>query len=279
MLNPKEDGRLVDLPGIDGLDMATTIDWYSQNQDRIIGMLPEPLDKAPRFELAGEELMSLERGEVAALIELFPEGVLKRSRLVRNRIQGNPTLYFKIGSNPNNPEVTSDASDAIGPTYIVPAGTDNTPWKETGEPISRVNLYQIPEFVSPQVRKIIHAESLVHEIAHTLLTPLYRKGELLKLKDGIIVNGKEHILEMVRIMKEHTAFSHYSSSVRSQDQELSDKRTIEEELSEAIAAYLLGFVFSEEEDRRMDPFKDRLELKQIIADFLDAESVSVPSEN
>ncbi|KKQ35125.1 MAG: hypothetical protein US51_C0015G0001, partial [Microgenomates group bacterium GW2011_GWA2_37_6] len=158
----------------------------------------------------------------------------------------------------------------------IPSYTDNAKWQETGIPNSDIHLYRIPEVVPPDVQKIIHAEGLIHEIGHTILTPLYRGKEMpLKLPDGTIVDGKQFILDFGNASENHTPFSHYSSEYRDEEGKFKGKLGVEEEFCEAIAAYLLGFVYAKEEERRLNPFSDRPEIKVMVEAFLNAESVTI----
>ena len=275
MAKRKEDPQQTDLgQDLRGFDMASTIDWYTQNSEALLTRLPQAVITEPYFAIGeGQGYVSLTTGEIAALVNLFPANALKRSRLKLGTIVGGPTRYFKKGSTAENPLDTENIEEAIGATYIIPSFTKNVSedWSST------VALYQIPDYVSPSVRKLIHAQGLIHEVAHTLLTPLYRRADFLRLPDGIVVNGREYILEFAHAVSAHSPFSHYSSAGKDKDPNLSNKRAIEEEFAEAVTGYLLGFVHTQEQRRQLDPFVDRPEVRQLIGAFLNAEVVINPS--
>lgn len=260
---------------ISGLDMAPTINWYTVNKDNILSNLPRAVEKTSLFPLVDTQHFSLSSGEVAAAIDLFPQPALLRSRL-RNggSIIGKPTLYFAADATPEAIKTTSDVKDALSPTAIIPSYTDNTKWRQTDELSSDVWLFALPNVVDPTVGKIIHMEGLIHEIAHTVVSQLlYTKGYKLKLPSGEVVNGLDFATTFAEAAEKHPPISHYASFYRKAGEKFKDKMAIDEEMVETIAAYLLEFAFCDDEARRLDPLSDRLEVKEMIQQFLNAEVV------
>lgn len=259
-----------------GLDMAPTIAWYTANRDLLTSKIPMAVETHMPFKASGSERFALTPDEVSGIILRFPSQAIGRSRLNNEgSIVGKPTLYFSKGATPDNIITTSDESDALSPTAIIPSYIDNTRWRQTGTPSSDIWLFQLPETVDPVVRRIIHAEGLAHEFAHSFATQaLYTENYRLKLPSGETVDGFEYLLTFAQTAEKYSPMSHYSSFYRKDGEEFKNNVAIEEELVETIAAHLLGFVFCADEKRRLDPLVDRPDIKDMIESFLGAEVVT-----
>ena len=257
-----------------GLDMRPTTEWYQANLSRILSLLPEAQVTEPRFPVNGMEYIHLTHGRIAALIGLFPENAIQRSRLNAGAIIGRPSLYFRRDTTIGNIETTSRASEAISETAIIPAYTDNTRWNETGQLSSDVVLYEVPREIDRSVAEIIHAQGLIHEVAHTIFSQvLYKRDYALKMPNGEIVSGEDFMLRFAGEAEKYSPFSHYSGSFRKNGQEFASPRAIDEEFSEAVVGYLLGFVYSDQNQKRrgFDPFADMPVVKGLVKDFLQAQ--------
>ena len=70
-----------------------------------------------------------------------------------------------------------------------------------------------------------------------------------------VVEGAELLERFKLLMDQSTPFSFYSKIYRESAEKDEGERltAIDEELSEAISAYLLGFIFSENSERRLEP--------------------------
>ena len=276
-LNPPGDGtKDIGTPPVSGLDMAPTIEWYSTNILELSTRLPRPIDEPSLFKLQDLFYSSLSITRVNALVNLFPEAALARSRLKSGAIIGKPTLYFGKDSLPGHQTTTSDRNEALSPTAIIPAFTDNGRWAELS---SDVVLFAIPNEVDPYVREVIHAEALIHEIAHTFISQaLYDPEYELRLPNGHVVNGRNFLIyEFGAKEEKYPPISHYASFFRKEGEEFAGEEIytqIDEELAEVITAWLLGFAFSDRPEARLDPFADRPDVAEIVDAFLNAEEVT-----
>ena len=258
-----------------GLDMGATIAWYTRNTNILSDRIPPGTDSLP-FPITDIQYSALNQEEIAAIINLFPPQAIARSRLQNDgSIIGKPTLYFAQDTTPENITTTSEISNALSPTAIIPSYTDNTRWNKTGKSTSDIWLFEIPNYIDPEVRRIIHAEGLAHELAHTLVTQILYSSEEYKLKlpGGKTVDGNDYLMSFASAAENHPPISHYSSSYRKDGEEFKALSAIDEEIVETIAAHLLGFVFCRDEERRLDPLADRSEIQSLIDDFLHAELV------
>lgn len=262
-----------------GFDMKKTLNWYKANQDVLLGRLPRPRTNGKRdFSLACRENIQLELGMIKALIDLFPAAARQRSILTK--IVGQPSAWFKKGMTSVKPETTNDLSEALSLTAIVPAKTDYAGWKP-GSPVCEIWLYEISDWVClPQVREIVLAQSLVREFAHSIITPVVYLLDYNLQIGQTRRNGQDVILQFIELAEKVPPISHYASAYRDKHNTFkvvgSNRDSgvaIGEELAESIAAYLLGFVFCDDKERRMDPLADRPQIKKFVEDFLAAERI------
>lgn len=249
-------------------EMKDTIEWYEENKDRIF--LPKPSNYR-RITVEGELEISV--GMLTALRNLFPESALERS--VFRKVIAKPETWFRhdakermlSGKNPS----TTDIRKAMSPTAIVPSFYCPVTWTE-----SDIWLYKIPQVKSAKVRKIILAEGFVHELGHTVNFLARYETQSLLLPDGTNATSAECLNAFGELMKDVEPMSHYSSGYH-QGNEFFDEnnplRTIDEELSETIAAYLLGFTYAPSSERRFTPFADRPEIKRFVEQYLNAKLV------
>lgn len=262
-----------------GFDMEATLAWYRANYDKLLKLLPKPRTNGKRdFSLAGREHIQLELGMIKALIDLFPAAARQRSILTR--IVGQPAAWFKKGMTSVKPEITNDLDEALSLTAIVPAKTDYAGWKP-GNPVCEIWLYGISDLVCPsEVQEIVLAQSLVHEFAHSIITPvLYLLDYNLQIGETLR-NGQDVILQFAELAERLPPISHYASAYREKNNafktvgpEKDPGMAINEELAETIAAYLLDLVFCADKKRRMNPLVDRPQIKEFVKDFLAAERI------
>jgi hypothetical protein len=72
------------------------------------------------------------------------------------------------------------------------------------------------------------------------------------------------------------AISHYAEAYRPLPSGSNDPEfivNVGEELCESVVAYLLGQIYCDDESRQFDPFNDRPKVKDLVADFLNAEII------
>ena len=266
---------------LSGFDMASTIEWYAQDECALHKQITEGGDAAIATpDLESLEHVSLHSGLVAALLSRFPQAA--RDRSITRKIVGAPSMWFHRDSTAEEPKPTTDVDEALSPTAIIPSYISYEPWQRTGSPAADIYLYSIPdgEGLSDMVKTIILAEGLIHEYAHSIAVEMsYNTSYKLKLGDEV-KEGLEVLIEFAGLTESIPAMSHYSSTYRVDGGEYPEDPTawtiaVNEELAEAIAAYLLGFVFCEDEERRKDPFKDRPEVAEFVEKFLNASRIDL----
>jgi hypothetical protein len=261
---------------ISGFDMRKTLEWYNNSEIEI----PPSSGMDFSYPIENQELIELSAREMGDLFALFPENARKRSIL--RKIVGQPSKWFHRDSTSEHPITTTNESEAISATAVVPSYIDYTPWNELKVPTADIWLNKIPEdSASEKVRSIVLAEGFVHEIAHSIVQPaLYVVDYDLKFPDGEIVNGLDAMLRFTELAEQHPPISHYASTYRglnnkfeSDNPNYNVKTAISEEMCETIAAHLLGFAYCGDDLRGKDPFADRPEIKDFIEDFLNAELI------
>lgn len=272
---------------LSGLDMAPTLQWYEEEYSVLFDKIPHPDHVHPTerlpFPLRGVKYLQPEKRMLLAYWLTFPHQARERS--VLRRIVGRPATWFhscslfpEVGPTP-----TEKARDALTPTAVIPSYCDYSCWQKTGRPSCDVHLFYIHTRTAPStVRYIVHAEGFVHEVAHSIIAPaLYNTGDyLLCLPDGAKVGGNDWLKNVFgATAQRHTPFSHYAGAYRDRDGAFkinSDGNittAVSEEMAECVTALLLGFVFCREKRRRLDPFRDRPEVRQMVSDFLFAKHI------
>lgn len=259
-------------PPVSGLDMAPTIAWYTANVDALSAKLPDAVESPVPFPTTDLQFMAISSGEISALINMFPAQAIARSRLHNaGSINGMPSRYFSKESTSQNQIPTYDAAEALTPTAIIPSYINNARWIP-GSPTGDIELYKIPDNVDSKVQRIIHAQGFVHEFAHSLTTQIfYSKSHKLRFPNGEVMEGEDFLIAFAKAAERHPPMSHYSGFFRKDGEEFKNELAIEEDFVESVTAYLLGFTFSADEGRRMNPLQDRPEIRKMIDDFLHAE--------
>jgi len=255
-------------------DMNGTIEFYSNNIDRI--RLPCRKAEKNSVKVKGE-LRDIEVDRLNALRALYPSNSLERS--VFEYVVAKPETWFlpdaesriRGGKNP----VTTASGEAMSQTSIVPSYFNPVSW-ENGE----IWLFDIPKEAvrDSRVREIILSEGFIHELAHSInfISRYKGDGQKLRFPNGKILTGKEAFESFGEIALKHEPMSHYSSGYfpgRILFDSASPDRTIDEELCETIAAYLLGFSYTPSESRRFSPFADRPEILAFVKDYLNAKLI------
>lgn len=275
------------------LDMAPTLQWYEENYHILFDKIPHP-DHLPQnyrtfsfFPLRGVKYLQPSRECLLAWWWVFPHRAKERS--VLRQIVGKPAAWFHRDSlvSEIGPIQTENPKEILSPTAIIPSFCDYSRWQKTGTPTCDIYLYNIHSLTCPlSVQHIVHAEGFVHEAAHSIIAPaLYNNGDyLLCLPDGKTINGTVVGNDWLKNVfgaaaEKHTPISHYAGAYRNRDgtfktnDDGSIATAVSEEMAESIAAFLLGFVFCHEKRRRLDPFRDRPEVWQMVSDFLHAEHI------
>ena len=264
-----------------GLDMRETIEWY-KNERIELPKIPETDFPYP---VENNNLVELSEQELGGLLSLFPKNA--RNRSILRKIIGQPSAWFHRDSTEEQPQPTTNKSEALSSTAIIPSYIDYTPGEELKVPTADIWLYQIPQNEVPEnVRKLILSEGFVHEIGHSIVQPaLYIENHTLKLPDGEIINGLEAMLRFAKLAEQHPPISHYASTYRGPNNKFESdkpnynvKTAISEEMCETIAAHLLGFAYSGNDSRGKNPFADRPEIKDFVRNFLNAELVKENNE-
>jgi hypothetical protein len=260
---------------ISGFDMRKTLEWYDNSEIEI----PPSSGMDFPYPVENQELIELSAIEMGNLFALFPENARKRSIL--RKVVGQPSEWFHRDSTSEHQTTTTNESEAIASTAVVPSYIDYTLWIEQKVPSADIFLYKISEAVaSEKVRKLVLTEGFVHEIAHSIVQPaMYILDYDLKFPDGKIVNGYDAMLHFAKLAEQHPPISHYASTYRSPNNKFEGDNlkkvntAISEEACETIAAYLLGFAYCGDDLRGKNPFADRPEIKDFIEDFLNAELI------
>lgn len=257
-----------------GLDMGPTIKWYETQSAELACHLPPSGFQISYLEMVrGKEFLNLQMTDLAGLLALFPQAARDRSFLTQ--IEGRPSLWFHRDSPTNGPKPTPERAEALSPTAIIPSYTDYS-----GLPNFVIHLYEIPEEAcTAAVRRIIHAQGFVHEYAHTIIAPALYTQELYRLQmpNGRIGGGRECIARFAEAAERHSPISHYAAAYRNAEGNFKEDKyhtPWNEELAECITAYLLGFVFCEDADRRFRPFADRPKVRRWVEEFLTAARVA-----
>jgi len=268
-----------------GLDLGPAIEWYGENVDVLTEMITKIRPHAgqlPRITKA--EDLQTQKGLLEMHMLAFPRAA--QERRIKGSITVKPPLWFHKDSTKGKPVTTSNPNEAICETAIVPShvsyGRD-----DQGKTRSHVELYQIPAHVNPHVSQIIQTQGMVHEYAHTIADAfIYGKTDL-KFPNGKVYKTEAFIAEFLELTRLISPMSEYSGYYRKEDGEYpdyfsedDDERAafyfaLREELAECIAAYMLGFVYTEDVNRRFDPFKNRPKLKELIKGFLEAEKDNI----
>ncbi len=258
---------------LSGLDMGETIDWYESSgiefrQAKEGLIFPYTIEQKEYIELTEDDL--------SLLIQLFPLTARKRSIL--KKVVGKPTTWFRRDSTAEKPQETQEVKQALSPTALVPSYIDYQTWRNTGIPSADIWLYRLPKNISTMTRRIILAQGFVHEYGHSIIAPaLYIPNYKLVLPSGKEVEGLEYILEFAKLAEAHAPISHYAATYRGESNCFDNtdpqkaKIAIGEEMTETIAAHLLGLAFCEEQARRTNPLSDRSDIESHIKEFLAAE--------
>jgi len=249
-----------------GLDMSRTIEFYERNKESLLARLPNYKGNALSYSVANKELISLSYEQIQAVIDSFPEEA--RNRMLPYTIMGrNKSWFHKIPKKNGYPRATKDITQRVSDMAIIPLYISYAPWGRTGKPSAVVALYDLEDTISPEARRIILTEGLAHELGHALVIPeLFLPERNLILSDGREVIGKEFVNGFKDIAEKYGPISTYSSSFWKDGK----VNNLNEELAENIAAGLLGFASCGNEQRGLNPFADRPEIKARIEQFLNA---------
>lgn len=279
--------------------MAPTLRWYEENYDILFYKIPDP-DHLPAnyrtfsfFPLRGVKYLQPSRYDFLAWWWRFPHQARERS--VLRQIVGKPAAWFHRSSlvSEVGPIKTENPKEILSPTAIIPSYCDYSRWQKTNTPTCDIHLFDIHSLsCSHTVRRVIYVEGFIHEAAHSIVAPaLYNDGDyLLHLPDGKTINGTVVGNDWITTVfgtaaEKHTPISHYAGTYRNRDgtfKRNSDGNiaiAVSEEMAECIAAFLLGFVFCHEKRRRLDPFRDRPEVWQMVSDFLHAKRIPATTAN
>lgn len=282
------------------LDLAPAGRWYYHNRtildDRIWRRFAAHSARWPRlrptlcglYQLAGQ----LVGDDMRRVITLFPDPSQDRSCLVR--ITGTGAHWFDgIALAAGNLQATAVRRRAAFESAIIPS------WYEIrvrqGNQVLRctIKLCRIPPLQLPgigdlrTVTRIILVQGLVHEIAHSIVAPLWGNRYQIRM-GGKWLSGEESMLHFGHLVQRLGVppISHYSSAYWRGQELIYDPTThpreartqipLQEELVETIAAAILGFSFCDEipgrEGQGLEPLRDRPTVARWIHTFLRAPS-------
>ena len=265
---------------ISGFDMRPTIEWYAQNYQRLNNAVPSPNDHAPpAFEYnVSEGICWLTLPKISALIDLFPLPAQARSILASVSVK--PPLWFHRDSVEHGPKPTTNMSEALSPTAIIPSYIGYTAADKTPGYLGNIDLYEIPN-ISPFISRLVHAQCFVHEFGHSILkaeafwdAEIWGPRPKLRFPNGRLVDGDEVLAEYRTLADAHPPISHYATAYVPEGRLKTESSVpVEEAMVEAMAAHLLGFAFRTD-GSGLEPFQDRQPLRQYITDFLMAERMA-----
>jgi hypothetical protein len=267
-----------------GFDRAPTFRAYEQQLPALSEAMAATYSSstpAPRDISDADRLIVISHDEIERLWGLFPE--VARTRALPTRLQSDGPQWFSNVSGAT-PELTEQLSEAISPTSFALGVTQYLWDREEGGLRARVVLYQTPEAsgFGSDVQRVSQAKVAAHEFAHTIITPdLNVKNVELVLPGGRRVDPAEFLFEFYLAAINYPAISDYSSAYRREgftEDPGKLKATINEELADSIAAYLLGFTVSPEDQDNpptitFRPFEGREDVRTLVHDYLHAQRV------
>ncbi len=269
-----------------GFDMTMTIAWYLIHETELLDRLPAPHPDLSILSASGIEIhreaecMSvLTDGDIAALMGLFPESARARWNVTKITTRG-PRWFHRDSLN-GTPAATEDSAMALSPTAIVPSYVGHNKWDKPPGFDSRIELYAMDLDVVPiNIQRIIHAEALVHELAHGVVTSeLYGHNNRVLQLTKSTTSPYDHLLSMIDVLKSTGPISHYASAYLDSDNEFPDDadavmRGINENTVEVIAAILLGFAFQPASDGLFPFDGEKAGLLEHVEPYLNAALVS-----
>lgn len=260
-----------------GLDMAPTIQFYEENAKAFFHKIPERGESLSfDVEVRGQEHIHLTGDQLQGLLSLFPASSQERSIL--KSITGLPSQWFHRDSLGGRPQPTTNIAEAISPTAIIPSYVYYDKSKNGNGFDAHIQLFEIPgDIVSDEVRSVIHAQGLVHEIGHSIVAPaVYGDPVMVRTSEGLEMDVYDIFMQFAKIAENFSPVSHYSSAYRDADNKFKRDKddsnvlltAISEEMVESMTARLLNFVSTNDESRVLDPFHDRPEIEKLIDQFL-----------
>ncbi|MBT4538770.1 hypothetical protein HOI26_02830 [Candidatus Woesearchaeota archaeon] len=275
------------------LDMCDTIAFYENTPevdkklDVILGQtFGFYVPKVRSLCLAESEHYQFSFAQMRKIVDKLPKNAQIR---LKAKVSGNPDLWF---SNGNQPIPTSDIDKARSPTAIIPSYIEFS-----ADGVPKIQLYGLGKSIenvilTTKTARIIQAEGLLHEVTHAInwlgRREIYNgqpKSTILQFPDGEKMSALDALKEFGNVMATHSPMSHYSSfywepsgnGIKTfhddPNRDDNDIRAIDEELAETVAAYTLGFTFTSNLERRLDPFVDRPEVKTFVRNYLNAKLV------
>lgn len=267
--------------------MLETLEWYHENVDTLsyhvnqllnrpgYELLPRISDILDNIVLSSVSLddFGIEIDDIRAVFEQFSSEFWERSIMIG--LGFHKSLWFSAGmvNNEDGTQPTLDQYLAFSPTSYIPGFTSYSGDSQPDSSVvfdATVHLYSLDSRMPKVVRRIVAVEALIHEIVHTVLTPLKERQ---KLKKNYLLefNGKTQsefdvYLSLTKIIGESEPISHYCTFYAREDEVFARAG---EEICESVSAYMLEFAFRTKDSRfNLDPLGDRLELEQQLEIFL-----------
>lgn len=254
-----------------GLDMQGTLDFYESKKQILNERIPRS-DKEIELPIEGRRFILLSDEQISGVLQRFPEQA--RARSCAKEIEGAPSKWFKKTED-GSQQPTDLPSEALSQTAIIPSyvAFDN---RDTLT--ASIKLFAIQKLCcSREVAEIVATQGLIHEYAHTIITPmLYSTEYPLRLENGEMIDGFDLAMKYADAVDGKGPISHYASFFRDENRKFKTDadplQPISEDLAEAVAAYILGFVYTKDGDP-MKPFEGREDAERIISDILYAEKI------
>lgn len=288
------------MPTADGLDMGPTLKWYEDNLDEIEDQihqcflchhhrLPTRIDKLVNDYADGLcisnglslEDFGLHRDDLVQTFSCFNPGFWQRSTFAGLYFDW-PCWFTQDFVYGDKQAITKLVPEALSLTHCVPAFTNIVPELRPDPTVdygSFVILYQLGCDVSPDVRRVVAIECILHELTHTLITPMVygsrQPPHILLMADGSTCSELALVDTFIAGMNQiGVSISHYSEGYKDE----MDISPLTEEVCESVAALMLGFAFRSADDTfNFNPFGDRGNMLPQVENLISAYVASSPT--
>ncbi|MDQ2933022.1 MAG: hypothetical protein M3Q80_01420 [bacterium] len=253
-------------------NMDQYFQWLTQNAETVkkkAGWLKErqPISLSPK--VIHSDLLHLTSKEIALGIERFPANAHTRSTF--GQVRGMPPAWYSHQSKLDIKLICFDQGSASKQTAVACGATETK--STSGERhVQDILLFAIPH-VSEEIAKYVQLHALVREYARTLITPLwhnYGHEYILNVEQRYHSEGHSFLAQFAHISQKYSPMSFETEPywpLPGVSNELF-YACVSEELSEAVAAYLLGYNWCSDKKRWWDPFVDRPLVRSIVEDFI-----------
>jgi hypothetical protein len=261
----------------DVFDSASFLDWIHEHIAQIrkkTEWLQYPHSAIEFKKMLNEDLSCLSSTEMYRAISRFPQQARKRSIL--DHILGLPRAWIQKDSTPSHQILCHEKAYAASPRAIVIGITDSI--RQLEHHISQdIMLFEIRGWPQETI-KYAQLQALMREYAHTMISPFEYDGPdeyVLSISAEYHAEARMFLSQFAGLVSKHSPISHMSEMFwplpGASDPNFC--RFVGKELSESVAAYLLGFSYCAEEKRWWNPFYDRPQVRELVSHFLQADAL------